>query len=268
MANSSFYKSQNFPIRFSEKSFEVRFCAALSGAMMPFNRNPHWIGMTQAEERKTGIDTLIRMGGRLIIFQFKAMNKDGKFRLKKDQWSRLHGVANTYRDSVYYVFPEIMDVKKADRLYCILKHSWLCGAADIGSAFSKKGNKSATLSLNAADKIVEKKRPTIEVKVQTCCSVVGCYCHPRPYAIYRYTDESSIKDLALLRFSDALVEYDLGPLLRDNCTYSGIPLGDSKGGGREEKPLESSGGFEKLLGDGADKNLSPGLFGLFLPSPR
>jgi len=76
-------------MRFSEKSFEVRFCATFSAALMPFNRNPQWFGMTQAQERMTGIDTMLSIGGKLLIFQFKA-KQDDKFKLEQAQWQKCH----------------------------------------------------------------------------------------------------------------------------------------------------------------------------------
>lgn len=82
-------------MRFSEKSFELRFCAALSAAMMPFNRNPLWIGMTQAQERANGIDTMIRVGGKLHVFQFKAQ-QGGAFKLDKGQWRCLDRIGKRY----------------------------------------------------------------------------------------------------------------------------------------------------------------------------
>lgn len=71
-------------MRFSKKIFEIRFCASLSAATMPFNRNPKWYGLTQAEDRRNGIYAMLAVGGRLIILQFKAQHH-GKFRLNAIQ---------------------------------------------------------------------------------------------------------------------------------------------------------------------------------------
>ena len=69
---------------------------------MPFNRNPKWFGLTQAQERKKGIDAALGLGGSLILFQFKAQSKS-RIKIDVDQLSKLTSVEAQYPDSTYSV---------------------------------------------------------------------------------------------------------------------------------------------------------------------
>lgn len=246
-------------MRFSEKSFEVRFCAALSAAIMPFNRNPHWIGMTQAQERITGIDTMLRIGGRLHIFQFKAKQSEN-FKLEKSQWRCLSGIGKRYPDSTHYIFPEASDIKSAASVKCILKHSWCVPVAKIGHAF-KHGAETSTLSLDFSKKALIKKRPKYTISSKTACAEFGCYCPPSG-KIMAYM--SSPEDGVSIYFSsERFDEIRLRPPF--DIMHAGVPLGDASAEDREVPPILSSNEFEQMLGEGAKKDLAPRLFGLFLP---
>lgn len=98
-------------MRLSEKSVELNICAQITGAV---NQRILWFGLTQAQEAQAGFDAATRLGGRVILFQFKASNmtmagtKARRFYLEHDQLQTLINQANNKPDrSVYYVFPLI-----------------------------------------------------------------------------------------------------------------------------------------------------------------
>lgn len=248
--------------RFSEKSFEVRFCAALSAAIMPFNRNPQWLGLTQAQERKHGVDTLIRIGGRLFMFQFKAKHHDA-FRISKYQWTCLSPLAAAYPQSVYYVFPEAQSIRAAASVSCILKHSWCVPAAAMGPIF-KKGTHSSVVWLDPAIEALVRHRPYRLVSSNSACEEFGCFC-PTPNGAVVYEPRSD--DQPVLSFAvdgiqgDRLSGFGMISERRD----AGILLGGPAARVGQARRVESVDQFEEMLGDGRKQDLAPGLFGLFLP---
>ena len=243
-------------MRFNEKSFEVRFCAALSAAIMPFNRNPQWFGMTQAHERVSGIDTMVRMGGHLLIFQFKA-KRDGKFHLEKSQWRNIARINRRYSQSTYYIFSEIMDLSSAAAVPCILKHSWFCRALDLGTLF-RKNAESTTLTLNMIASKLEKQRPKTSIGVKRACHTFGCFCPPM------LRSQISPDGVAFFLFRS----HRGGTLNPDQPVapfpgeLKGIPFGDGWWApGGDVDPVTSAEPFERMFGD----STFPGLWGLFLP---
>ncbi len=254
-------------LRFSEKSFEVRFCAALSAALMPFNRNPQWFGMTQAQERMSGIDTMLRKGGRLTVFQFKAKNNE-KFRLEKFQWRCLSRIAKKYPSSTFYVFPGASDAKQANAARCLLRHSWFVDANSLGSAF-KSGAETATLSLNDAKNQIEKARPKLSIPARHACKVFGCFCPPSWKALVISPKPNGSTYLFLSPTGSR--ELDAAePLFNTDFEEFGMPIGETaqRDGdfSRDIRPISSMNDFEEMLGDLAERDLASGLFGLFLPN--
>lgn len=248
-------------MRYAEKSFEVRFCAALSAAIMPFNRNPQWFGMTQAQERKTGIDTMIQIGGRLIIFQFKA-KQDQKFKLEKAQWQTLDNVSRLYPRSVHYVFPEAATTKEAAAHNCIMKHSWCSTTSAIGASFPRLANSTA-LSLEPTRAALVKSRPKISIPAKSACQTFGCFCPPHRNAI---AIPNSKDDQRLLFFLQAAVSE---AWLQKTATASGsaefgIPMGEQDLPNPDRTSVTSVSQFETMLEDKAEKNLAHGLFGLLI----
>ena len=71
-------------MRLSEKTIELNFCGQ-------FSRNAKsavlWFGLTQKQEARAGFDAFTRIGGRLLILQFKASDyglRNGKRRFYLD----------------------------------------------------------------------------------------------------------------------------------------------------------------------------------------
>lgn len=249
--------------RFSEKSFEVRFCAAFSAAIMPFNRNPQWFGMTQAQERRNGIDTMLAMGGRLVIFQFKAKDRNGQFKLEQLQWHNLNRVGRRFPNSVYYVFPEAGDIQDAAKLRCILRDSWISPVAKLQKAF-KSGADSAVLSLDEKKQVLSKARPRWSEPIENSCRTFGCFCPPLNHGAFGA--RHLLWNGRYLRFVSPGGATDVGvdqplPPFPDKL---GIPMGDGSG----EDSLTSMGEFEELLGDLDRPNSARGLYGLFFPNSR
>ena len=256
-------------MRYAEKSFEVRFCAALTAAIMPGNRNPQWFGLTQAEERKYGIDTALGIGGRLILFQFKAKQKqDKKIKIEYDQWQKLRKIEARYSNSTFYVFPEAGDIFTAERGSCLFSHAWCCPPLCFSSSF-QSGKKSASFSLNPDSSQLERHRPQESIAVKPTCKKFGCFCPPSAYDIIAIESIASgyrtlfrlstigdgqgiVSDVALPPFGQS----DMGiPLSREpNKSDDGI------------EPITSSEQFERLFGDGARKNWDRGIYGLFIPT--
>ena len=246
-------------IRFAEKSFEVRFCAALSAALMPFNRNPHWFGMTQAEERKNGIDTMLEMGGYFLLFQFKAKNNNN-FKIEKYQWNCLERTAQQYPGSTYYVFPEALNEKDAASYDCLFNHSWCSFPFDIGRAF-KKGSDTVTLSLDTNTSALIKKRPKTSIPTHNACGALGCFCDNQYWReMFLYTGyQMGPQFIFRPPHQIPSAKSPLPPFRKQR----GIPVG-AVPSERGRPPIESSEDFERLLGD-EKSSLFRGLFGLFLP---
>ena len=58
-------------MRLSEKTIELTFCSQY-GRSCGFDMI--WFGLTQKQEARAGFDACTRLGGRLILLQFKASN--------------------------------------------------------------------------------------------------------------------------------------------------------------------------------------------------
>ena len=255
-------------MRYAEKSFEVRFCAALTAAIMPWNRNPLWFGMTQAEERETGVDTALDTGGRLIFFQFKAQQNE-KIKIGRDQCQKLCDTPKRYRGNTFtfYVFPEAGNNLAAAKEPCLFRHAWCCPPSKFLSSFRSEGN-SASFSLKPKSSQLERQRPPKNIAVQTTCNQFGCFCPPFAYDMiaieailskYRVPSQFLIKDW--LRIAPDFVLPPFG------ISGMGIPLSREPNKSDDDiNPITSSEQFERLFGDGADKNWDRGIYGLFIPT--
>ena len=99
----------------SEKSLELNVCSEMLQYIRawPGCQRALWLGLTQRQERRTGLDELIRnVGpGSSLMLQFKAPwpNSDVddlyKFSINERQHETLEQLADLYPEAVYYVFP-------------------------------------------------------------------------------------------------------------------------------------------------------------------
>ncbi len=109
----------------SEKSLELNICAEFLQHIRswPGCERALWLGLTQRQERRTGLDELIRNvgSGFLLMLQFKApwrsSNVDSlyKFNINERQHEALEQLANDYPAHVFYVFPLYTKWTKADQ---------------------------------------------------------------------------------------------------------------------------------------------------------
>jgi hypothetical protein len=246
-------------VRFNEKSFELRFCATLSAAAMPFNRNPQWFGMTQAHERLNGIDAMLKTGGgNLLIFQFKASSKQ-VFRLDKSQWRSLARLEKRFPGSTYYALPGVDDLASAAGIKCLLKDSWLVRPSDVGPAFPAMA-RSTGLSLDVANNALKRRRPFCSVPAKRFCSSFGCFCQP--------TQKQFQSDLvrSFLRFSVPSGEVsEQTTAFEDSIGSAGVPIGDFNVEGVGDAGIGSPGQFENLIAEDDRFASFPNLMGLFLP---
>jgi len=104
-------------MRLAEKTIELNFCAQLTR----FSKSViFWFGLTQEQEARAGFDACTKIGGRLLIFQFKASNhvlRTGarQFGLEHDQFLNLKARVKQMQRSVFYVFPTVgstLDIAK------------------------------------------------------------------------------------------------------------------------------------------------------------
>ncbi|WCQ98936.1 hypothetical protein [Paracoccus aestuarii] len=263
-------------MRYSEKSFEVRFCAALTAAVMPLNRNPKWFGLTQAQERRVGIDTVLGIGGRLIIFQFKAQQAK-KVKLECDQLKKLTTVQKKYPRSTFYVFPEEDSIFAAGKAQCLFPSARVFQPRDIATSVYS-GIDSVSFSLDATKKKLERKRPASSFPVCNACEKFGCFCNKSHHELLA----SLLKPSGWLRFLapswDGIVR-ELGvtfpsaeigiPIARDpgeaDLETRGPEERDPREMSARVEPITNEEQFEALFGDDAGGDLEPGAYGFFIP---
>lgn len=248
-------------LRYAEKSFEVRFCAALTAAIMPMNRNPKWFGLTQAQERRVGIDTVLGIGGRLLIFQFKAKT-DGKIRIDKYQLDCLSGVERSYPNSTFYILPEAEDISAAGKESCVFSHAWSATPSKLAAAFNTT-QRTADLHLNPTTSLLERGART-RIAVEKTCTRFGCFCPPSARATATALGHTHGSLLAFLLRDWGATDHDV-PLPSFGKEGLGIRVErDRVEASAGAGPLSSAEQFERLLGEGAHKNIGRGAYGLFL----
>lgn len=130
-------------MRLSEKTIELNFCAQFLGSYSPFRMHPAWhdmrivwFGLTQKQEAQAGFDACTKIGGHLMIFQFKASNnvlKNGnrRFSAKHEQMEKLRQRCRGIERSVFYVFPDIGTTHELTLTPEIFSRTWLLDVANI-----------------------------------------------------------------------------------------------------------------------------------------
>ena len=109
----------------SEKSLELNVCAEMLQYIRawPGCQRALWLGLTQRQERRTGLDELIRnVGpGSSLMLQFKApwpssdVDDLYKFSINERQHEALEQLSDQHPEAVYYVFPLYSKWIKADQ---------------------------------------------------------------------------------------------------------------------------------------------------------
>ena len=126
----------------SEKSLELNVCAEMLQhiRMWPGCERALWLGLTQAQERRKGIDELIRNVGLgfALMLQFKApwptshVDDLYKFSINERQHQALEQLSSQYPQAVYYVFPLYSKWAKADQhAPHLVQDTWLTPVSSI-----------------------------------------------------------------------------------------------------------------------------------------
>jgi hypothetical protein len=118
-------------MRLSEKTVELNFCAQATQMFMSQGSVPIWFGLTK-QEAKSGFDAATKIGGRLIIFQFKASNQNirlgggtgRRFRAKHEQMKNLQQRCD-YGRSVFYALPLIGTTVELAKQPLLISDTWL-----------------------------------------------------------------------------------------------------------------------------------------------
>ena len=138
-------------MKLSEKTLELNICAQMHSAVSP-RVKLLWFGLTQHQEAHWGFDVCTKLGGRLLIFQFKASNHrlrsgERKFQLDHDQLLALHGLAGHAMRSVFYAFPLVGNTQELRRFTDLLNGTWLLDVSGL-PALSAPTKKDGALRRN------------------------------------------------------------------------------------------------------------------------
>ena len=126
----------------SEKSLELNVCAEMLQHIRtwPGCGRALWLGLTQRQERRTGLDELIKnVGpGNSLMLQFKApwsssrVDNLYKFSINERQHEALEQLSGRYPEAVYYVFPLYSKWIKADQhAPDLAQDTWLVPVSSI-----------------------------------------------------------------------------------------------------------------------------------------
>lgn len=126
-------------MRISEKTLELTFCHQIGSHLLfphlvlfptpwPWRLDIIWFGLTQRQEARLGFDLATRVGGRILLLQFKASNKvlrNGRRRFFAPhvQMQNLRNLCRGQR-AIYYVLPNIGVSSDLATNPCILPQSW------------------------------------------------------------------------------------------------------------------------------------------------
>jgi hypothetical protein len=124
-------------MRLSEKTIEINICSQLNAL---FKGQIIWFGLTQRQEAKAGFDACAKFRGRLILFQFKASNKNTRvgrqFYTSHTQLQNLVTRAGKYTRSVFYVFPLIGTTRELKKYNGnIASNSWALDVSSLPNPF-------------------------------------------------------------------------------------------------------------------------------------
>ena len=124
-------------MKLSEKTLELNICAQVS-QFMSRKQKLLWFGLTQRQEARAGFDACAKIGGRLIIFQFKASHrllksKKRVFLVPHSQLVALFKIAKAHRRSVYYAFPLIGNTQELKVNSDLLSQTWLVDVSALAS---------------------------------------------------------------------------------------------------------------------------------------
>lgn len=123
-------------MKLSEKTLELNICAQVHTAVSP-RVSLFWFGLTQRQEARMGFDACTKLGGRLLILQFKASNhrlQSGKrkFQLDHNQLLALRRLAGRRAmRSVFYAFPLVGNTHELLGCRDLLDETWLLDVSGL-----------------------------------------------------------------------------------------------------------------------------------------
>ncbi|MEP2590558.1 MAG: hypothetical protein ABJH42_16365 [Marinobacter sp.] len=123
-------------MKLSEKTIELNICAQMS-QFVGAKQRLFWFGLTQKQEARAGFDACTKLGGRLLVFQFKASNrvlKSGKrvFLAPHEQLDALRKRARGSYRSVFYAFPLVGNTSELSNDPDLVSQTWLVDVASLG----------------------------------------------------------------------------------------------------------------------------------------
>lgn len=124
-------------MKLSEKTLELNICSQAS-KYVSSTQNIFWFGLTQKQEAKAGFDACTKLGGRLLIFQFKASarllkSKERVFLAPHDQLDALRNQVKSCSRSVFYAFPLIGSTFELKNNPDLLSQTWLVDLASLST---------------------------------------------------------------------------------------------------------------------------------------
>lgn len=130
-------RRRHLRMRLSEKTLELNLCAQISRIS---KQQVIWFGLTQAQEARAGFDVMTRMGGRLILFQFKASNHSvggaRRFHAPHVQLQQLIDRTGHARRSVFYALPLVGTTQELIKVGGdIITNTWLLDVASLPNPF-------------------------------------------------------------------------------------------------------------------------------------
>jgi hypothetical protein len=157
-------------MRLSEKTIELTFCHQFGSIT---NHRLIWFGLTQAQESIAGFDACTRVGGTLLIFQFKASsytlrNGRRRFHAPHEQMVHLRARCGATR-GLYYVFPLTGTTQEITANPNLLSSCWFLDVADLPNPLPPPTTKLGTVRRNALHYI----------DVEPCNAVI----HSEPFTV-------------------------------------------------------------------------------------
>ncbi|MDH1662809.1 hypothetical protein N5E02_15545 [Stenotrophomonas sp. GD03777] len=122
-------------MKLSEKTLELNICAQAS-RLLGAKKKILWFGLTQKQEAKAGFDACTKLGGRLLIFQFKASNRllrsnERVFLVPHDQLEALRNQVKSCSRSVFYAFPLVGNTSELKKNPDLLSQTKLVDVASL-----------------------------------------------------------------------------------------------------------------------------------------
>lgn len=134
---------------------ELNFCTQFGKRV---GRDIVWFGLTQRQEARAGFDAAVKLGARLLLFQFKASNHtmaggERRFHLQHDQLEALRERAGGRARSVFYVLPLVGTTHELACRRPLLEACWLMDANDLDGIKppTKRNGESRKSQLHYAD---------------------------------------------------------------------------------------------------------------------